>query len=45
LHDKNSGRIYPLQFDLILIRHGQKPTQILGGASVPEQQVPFDLPR
>jgi len=32
------------RFDLILVRHGQEPTPLLGGASVPEQQVPFDLP-
>ena len=31
-------------FDLILIRHGQEPSPLLGGASVPEQQVPFDIP-
>ncbi len=33
------------QFDLILIRHGQEASPLLGGASVPEQQVPFDIPR
>ncbi len=32
-------------YDLIVIRHGQDPSPLLGGASVPEQQVPFDLPR
>jgi hypothetical protein len=31
-------------FDLILVRHGQETSPLLGGASVPEQQVPFDLP-
>ncbi|WP_407947541.1 NAD(P)-binding protein [Paraburkholderia polaris] len=32
------------EFDLILIRHGQEPTVLLGGGAVPEQQVPFDFP-
>jgi hypothetical protein len=46
LADRASGKtLQPAMFDLILIRHGQKPFPMLGGASVPEQQVPFDLPR
>jgi hypothetical protein len=31
-------------YDLILVRHGMKPEWLLGGASVPEQYLPFDLP-
>ena len=37
-------RTFSGEYDLILIRHGQESIPLLGGASVPEQHVPFDLP-
>ncbi|MCA7889992.1 hypothetical protein LGM58_43240 [Burkholderia contaminans] len=41
----NHRATWKREFDLIVIRHGQDPAPVLGGAVVPEQAVPFDLPR
>ncbi|MFM0617490.1 FAD-binding protein [Paraburkholderia nemoris] len=45
LTDLSTGKFQTRLFDLILIRHGQELSSLLGGAAVPEQHVPFDLPR
>ncbi|MGK8198468.1 NAD(P)-binding protein [Burkholderia cepacia] len=41
----DGGKPWTRDFDLIIVRHGQDHSSILGGAAVPEQQIPLDLPR